>query len=709
MTQVVGDIPREPLVFQPRADLLAELGRAGHGEPVIRTVTGKVGVGKTQLAAGYARARLEEGWRLVAWVNAEDTGTLLGGLAAMADAAGLSEARAGRDACDLGRAVRHRLEADGGRCLIVFDNASDPDVLRPFVPAGAAQVLITSDRQPVAGLGTSVPVDVFTADEALAFLARRTGLTDSTGAAAVAAELAHLPLALAQAAAVIAGQRLTYDRYLERLRAPPVEEYLPAEEAYPHGVAEAVLLSLNAVRAEDHAGVCTGVMEIMAVLSASGVRRDLLHSAGRLGMLASDGHRVEADLVDQALEQLTHHSLLTSGLDGQTIMAHSLVTRVVRDGLARRKRTTTACRAAASALEARARAVAGSQDRQAIRHIPEQMTTLLGNVTALLDNTAVPAVEAEVLTRALLRLRLLALCHVIELGDNAPQAIAVGESLTADLERVLGADHPDTLTSRDNLATAYQDVGRAAEAIPLFEQALAAREQVLGADHPDTLTSRDNLATAYQDVGRAAEAIPLFEQALAAREQVLGADHPDTLTSRDNLATAYRDAGRAAEAVRLHGQTVVAFERVLGPDHPDTLGARDNLALAHWAGGRVGEAIPVFDQVLAGRERMLGYDHLITLTTRNNLAAAYWAAGRVAEAIPLFEQVLAARERVLGPDHPGTLTTRNNLAAAYRDAGRVAEAITLFEQVLAARERVLGPDHPGTVTTRDNLAIARSK
>ena len=45
--------------------------------------------------------------------------------------------------------------------------------------------------------------------------------------------------------------------------------------------------------------------------------------------------------------------------------------------------------------------------------------------------------------------------------------------------------------------------GRLEEAIGLLERTLADRERVLGADHPQTLASRNNLAYAYESAGRA--------------------------------------------------------------------------------------------------------------------------------------------------------------------------------------------------------------
>ncbi|KOV77631.1 tetratricopeptide repeat protein, partial [Nocardia sp. NRRL S-836] len=60
----------------------------------------------------------------------------------------------------------------------------------------------------------------------------------------------------------------------------------------------------------------------------------------------------------------------------------------------------------------------------------------------------------------------------------------------------------------------------------------------LGPDHPNTLSSRNNLANAYQAAGDLDRAIPLYEATLADCERVLGPNHPTTKAVRRNVEIA---------------------------------------------------------------------------------------------------------------------------------------------------------------------------
>ena len=70
-------------------------------------------------------------------------------------------------------------------------------------------------------------------------------------------------------------------------------------------------------------------------------------------------------------------------------------------------------------------------------------------------------------------------------------------------------DHQFTFNCMSALATSYGYAGRTQEALKLHEETLQLKKTKLGPDHPDTLSSMNNLANVLQDLGRYGEAEPL--------------------------------------------------------------------------------------------------------------------------------------------------------------------------------------------------------
>ena len=443
-------------------------------------------------------------------------------------------------------------------------------------------------------------------------------------------------MAVAQAAAVIAAQRLDYATYLERLRRLPVVSYLGRSEGdpYPRGTAEAILLSLAEVEDRDPAGLCRPVIELLAILSPAGVPRRLLYQAGQDGSLTCSGRRrqpikpISAVEVDAAVQRLDEASLLSLSVDGLTTTVHRLVMRVVRER-AEDKGSFTAVAAAAADLLGRQLAMPREHtwaQHAATGEIITQTTALWENTSGYL--TATESVHDETSTiRKVLSLRLKAVWYLNEISDPT-RATPLGEDLVADCQRLLGDDHPDTVGTRSNLARAYELGGRADEAVALHERVLADCQRLHGDDHSRTVGTRSNLARAYGLAGRLDEAVALHERVLADCQRLHGDDHSRTVGTRSNLARAYGLAGRLDEAVALHERVLADCQRLHGDDHPDTVGTRSNLARAYELAGRLDEAVALHERVLADCQRLHGDDHPDTVGTRSNLARAYELAGR---------------------------------------------------------------------------------
>jgi hypothetical protein len=59
--------------------------------------------------------------------------------------------------------------------------------------------------------------------------------------------------------------------------------------------------------------------------------------------------------------------------------------------------------------------------------------------------------------------------------------------------RVLGPEHPSTLTSMNNLAFTWKGQGKGKEALALMKECFKSRRNCIGTDHPDTQSSLETL------------------------------------------------------------------------------------------------------------------------------------------------------------------------------------------------------------------------
>jgi hypothetical protein len=140
------------------------------------------------------------------------------------------------------------------RWLLVFDNAEDPDALAPFLPGGPGHVLITSRNPHWNSYVVPLDVDTLSRTESVALLRAQGALLADVDADDIAATLDDLPLALAQAAALLTIHGLLASDLRAEL-ARSMAEVLDADPPDGYPVSLAAQVRLTAARlAVNHPG-----------------------------------------------------------------------------------------------------------------------------------------------------------------------------------------------------------------------------------------------------------------------------------------------------------------------------------------------------------------------------------------------------------------------------------------------------------------------
>lgn len=558
----------------------------------------------------------------------------------------------------------------GERSLLVLDNVHDVEhwnQVKTQLPGGNCEFLVTTRADNLPQL-LKIKVSRLTSAEARGIYAKfcpeRTPNNETADA------LTELVGGLAVAVAAIGAlinlrPSLTWESYLGVLQNTPVEN-LP--DALPDVQAE---LGINEARRAlaviDSAIEALSPMERDAVRFAAILPRDMAPRPWLETLLRQADSYVPSNAADPnpsevlALDNLERLDVLISGDDERLLRLHPLW----RDRVFLEEVDKGRLRAHVSAIvKLRLDVVVGDDE-----HLPhclaqQDLRWELGPLeewATLLDGHEEIRCEIEDAIGLVQK----------SFGQFDSARVLVRRALAAR-KRILGPEHPHTLTSMINLAGLLWRTDGYNEAEPLLRSALRGRERVLGLDHRDTLAAASKLAGLLVNIGQNEEAELLATRTLESRERVLGIDHPDTLRSVNNLACLWMEMGRVVDAERLNRNALLVRERDLGPDHLETIRSVANLAQLLRRRGKYSESEILFRRALQGLKGKLGSEHLDTLHVSIRFGYLLLEQNRHKQGLAMFCQAADTANRVLGPEHPTTELVRARLTRLKSPIFRIA-------------------------------------
>ena len=591
-------------------------------------VLGLGGVGKSRLALEFAdRIPSEHPQHSIFWIQAADQLTFERDVLEVGKKLGIPGIE--DEKADVKNLVKQRLSnSSAGQWVLILDNADDeflwgkPSDLRhqifslvdslPRTTNGS--ILITTRTRGVASFLAGkevITLEAMSPDEAAEMF--KNGLetpdlaSDQTSLSTLLERLAHLPLAIVQAAAYINMTQRPVQTYLELLDQSEVEVIKLLSKdfgdptRYPNAknpVATTWLISFDHIR--QHHQLAGSILSCMACFTEKFIPLSLLPEASS-----------KVDVID-AIAILTGYSFVVRRQTGSSGIAdleelydmHRLVQLAARNWL----KTEGSLAHWTKVCITRMTQMFPTRDHQN----KSVWTLYLPHAQRLCADSC-----AEELSERYDLLEKMALCLVVDgkytdavkmhtatvqfregtLGTSEQATLSAYNNLGEALNwkgdwsmaekflqqavngrlETLRPEHPSTLTSMANLASTYRNQGRWTQAEELFVQVMETSSRVLGAEHPDTLTSMANLASTFWNQGRWTQAEELEVQAMETRKRVLGAEHPDTLTSMNNLAWTFKHQRRDDEATLLMASCLQLFMKVVGPSHPHTQAVLDTL------------------------------------------------------------------------------------------------------------------------------------
>ncbi|WP_328464772.1 FxSxx-COOH system tetratricopeptide repeat protein [Actinoplanes sp. NBC_00393] len=680
-------VGRDPTLEELRERLASSTAFSG---PAV--LQGIGGVGKTQIAAEYLH-RFAADYDIVWWISAEQPALVLTAMADLARELDLPVAdRADRADQQLSAVLEAlRLGRPSSRWIIVFDNNDDPEQLKPFIPVGGGDVIITTPGQEWSRVAWTLDVNVFDRSESIALLTNRVEGLPEVEAHEIAGKLGDLPLAVEQAASWLSTTAMSARNYLELLdeQLPRILDQ-PPPPGYRHPAAETWRLSQARLRQSNPAAAL--LAEICAFLAPEPIPVRLLGSPGMVSVLAQSNPQLRDPLLRGSLvREITRFGLARVDPAANALRMHRLVQAVLRSSLPEYDRVQR---------QGQVHVILAAEQRGN----PDDPNNWSVYQSLLAHSEPAAALES---TDTEVHNLVIDLVRYLRYRGDLSGAQRLGERAAKTWEGLMGQNAEAVLRMHGELGNVLNARGQYQEALGLLEDAYdrMLKAPTLGESHPYTLVALNAISAALTGLGQYQRARDLADQAHIRWAAIMGASHERTLMALNNLGLTLRFVGDYAAALNNDQELVSRSEKTFGRRHPFALQHRVHHGRDMREMGDLGRSEAALEQVLKESREALGEAHPNTCSAARNQSVTLRRLGRAKDGVDLVRQAQAHSEKNRGPRHPDTLACALEDACLRSALGDHAQARSRTEEIIKIYREVLGDLHPFTLAAINDLAV----
>ncbi|XP_065643233.1 uncharacterized protein LOC136074982 [Hydra vulgaris] len=571
------------------------------------------------------------------------------------------------------------------KTLYVFDNVDDESVknLSMYISRKLNSfTLITSQWRTWSNNVNKMLVDVFSYEEAFAYVKTNTKENNDENIRNLIKELGYHPFAITQAIKYINIHKTSIEKYIDRYRSKPAEildnNNFPTEAESKSSIKA---LNLVLIKLEKTKPFLFKILNCLSHCDGQNISKQFITQ------ISNQMETNEESLIDEAIGLLISYSLLNC-FDDKKYTMHELTQLTCKCFQKRNSNTNTYLDLIEIYFKFELNEVKDHMDygNDFVFHFIYMFRTNGKRFSETFHHTTTS-------------LKKLLVCK--GLFEEAIEILKIVQNFNTE---TYGENNTTTLNTKHNIASCFNDMGKYNEALEIYYSVDKIQTEILGINHSSTMTTKHNIALCLNNMGKYNEALEIYYSVDKIETEILGINHPDTMVTKHNIALCLNNMGKYNEALEVYYSVDKIKTEILGINHPDTMATKHNIALCLNNMGKYNEALEIYYSVDKIKTEILGINHPSTMKTKHNIAFCLNKMGKYNEALEIYYSVDKIQTEILGINHPDTMATKHNIALCLNNMGKYNEALEIYYSVDKIKTEILGINHPSTMTTKHNIA-----